>query len=126
MGVWCSMTISATLLTRLTRGSPDIQSALGRMSINSVELLLLKRAIAQRAEALFDLRPAAGTHERAGNGRLSKHPCDRHLRQTLPTWFGDLVERAHMSEIGFGEHRLAKRLVLNRARGVWDAVEVFC
>src|ERR1700726_3671514 len=109
----------------LTRRGPDIEFAIARLRVNFFELLLVERAVSQRAEALLDLRPAARARERAGDGRLSEHPRDRHLREALPTLPGNFVERAHVGEIAFAEHRLPERLVVNPPRKLWDSVQVF-
>src|SRR5258708_3983487 len=88
----------------LARRRPDIEFAVARLRVNFFELILVERAVSQRAEALLDLRPAAGADQRAGNGGLSEHPRDRHLREALPTLLCNFIERAHMGEIAFAEH----------------------
>src|ERR1700690_1170577 len=95
-------------LARLTRRRPDIEPAVARVGLDPVQLLLLKFEVAQRAQTLLDLRPAAGTHERAGDHGLSEPPGDRHLRQALSTSLSDVIQCAHIGEIGLAEHRLSE------------------
>src|ERR1700731_3885761 len=96
------------------------------MPVDGLDLVAGESQVLQCTEALLDLRPTACADQCTRHRGLGEHPRERHLRETLSTLPGDLVERAYVAKITFGEHGPGKGTVLSRPRCVRDAIQVFC
>src|SRR6185437_3046693 len=84
---------------RAAGSRPNVEIAFECVMIDPLQLLEAELHVTQCAQAFLDLLPAAGTDQRAGDGRLAQHPGDCHLRQALPTLARTLIERTHVGEI---------------------------
>src|SRR6516165_4985878 len=75
-------------LAGLARGRPDVQIPVEGVAVDPLQLFGVELQIAQRAEAVLDLLPAARTDQCAGDDRVAQYPRDRHLRQALAALAG--------------------------------------
>ncbi|MNL22804.1 hypothetical protein D3C87_1441640 [compost metagenome] len=69
--------------------------------VNLRQFLCTEAQILQRPDVLDDLLRPARTDQRRGYPRVTQRPGQRQLRQALTATLGNLVERTHMSDIGF-------------------------
>src|SRR6266853_5094299 len=60
-----------------TRRGPDIDAALGRVTVDLRELILRELELVQRDQILFELLDAARAHKRRRHDGVTQHPRDR-------------------------------------------------
>ena len=69
--------------------------------VDRCEFLGAKADVSQRTEVVFDLAPAAGPDENAGDPGLGEEPGDGHLGQRLAARHGDFSQGADAAEFLF-------------------------
>src|SRR6266566_4056107 len=71
---------------------PDVEVALGRVTVDRGELSLAETGQAGRGQVLLQLRHAARADQGRRDPLVAQYPAQRHLRQRLAAPAGDLVE----------------------------------
>src|SRR5689334_15971800 len=75
---------------------PEVDAGLDRVAVDRGQLVVREVEVVERAEAVLELRHAAGADQGRRHARVAQRPRDRHLRERLPAALCHLVERAHV------------------------------
>src|SRR5580658_4892575 len=90
-------------LTHLARTGPQIDPGLDRLCVYGCELEVGKRRGRGGGKVLFKLPDAARSNQRRSHPRITQNPGNGKLRERLPAGDRQLIQFAHVSEVGLSQ-----------------------
>src|SRR5216683_989939 len=101
---WTDIAPSTRPESRGAGGRPQIDTTLGRVTIDLHELAGLELEFVQGGRVLFELRDTARPDQRRSHDWVAQGPRDRHLRKRLAPSRRDLVEGPDLGQVLLDQH----------------------